>query len=253
MKNIIKSDLYYYRKNIKYFLAAGVILVLYFGMGEIGVNTYDYKGENDSVYQMLQLIFKQNFFYTVVANIILVSVMQGKIQANRFYMYQMMNARTEEVLFSKYVIQFLYNFILCAAAYGMAAGILSFVTHQNLYLAFLKTPYCLMVIATEIILLFNFTIQTVSIVLWVKNGIWGAILNWLIITTAMMPVLLYSIYGEWPVLLRISEWLLPGQTQLVVMQDMAYGIMVKSVITTVVKTILFWFLTVSVVKRKEFT
>lgn len=253
MKNIIKSDLYYYRKNIKYFLVAGVIFILYFGSGEIGVNTYSYNGENDSVYQMLRVMFKQNYLYIAFINNILVSVMQGKIQANRFYMYQMMNARTEEVLFSKYAIQFLYNFVFCVAAYGMAAGILSFVTHQNLYLAFLRNPYCLLVIATQIILLFNFTIQTVSIVLWVKNGIWGTIVNWLIIATTMLPVTLWGMYGEWPVLLHISEWLLQGQTYLVVMQDMAYGIMIKSVITTVVKTILFWFLTVSVVKRKEFT
>ena len=253
MKNIIKSDLYYYRKNLIYFFGALTIFLIYFGVGAIGVNTYSYKGDIYSLFELFRLILIQNYIIVLVICIILTSVMQGKILSNMFYRYQLTASCTEKVLFSKYLIQYIFNLLFCIVAYGTATIIMSFVTHRNLICEFLTNPYCLLALITETILLLNFTIQTVSIVIWEKNGIMGAIINWFIIATTMLPLLLSNYAEELSFLERISEWLLPGQMSLVGRMEMVNGIFVKSVITSIVKIIVFWLLTINFMKKKEFT
>lgn len=252
MKNIIKSDFYYYRKNIMYFIICIVVFTVYFGTGELFMNGHEYREVDGSIPKLFQMLIKQNYFISIVMVIILTSIMQGKIQSNRFCMYQLIKAGVEEVMFSKYLVQFVLNLLLFMGVYGLATLCMCCVTQKNLFLVFLTSPYYLLIILTEMILLLNYSIQTVSIILWVKSGVWGIFLNWTVTVTALLPALLGT-YWEEPMLIRLAKWTTPGQMFLLGQMTTAYDIMAISVITSLVEIIIFWFLTVYIIKRQKYT
>ena len=250
MKDIIKADFYYYHKNVILFLTGVVLFAIYFGFGGLDINSHDYSGLDVSDSQLFQMVFIQNYIITLVAIIILTSVMQGKLQSNRFFMYQLLKVRAEGIIFSKYLVQYVYNLLFCIGAYGFATLNMCFVTHKNLFWAFFFNPHYLCVMLIDMLLLFSFTVRSVSIVLWVNSGACGALFNWIVTATAMLPTLLAE-HMEKPFVIHIAKWTLPGQMYLLGRPEMLHDIIAKSIVTSVIGIALCWILTVCVVKKKS--
>lgn len=204
MKNIIKSDLYFHKSNIKiYVVAILIMIVLFISSG--------FDQTDDALimplHEIVLLSVVQLSFISIITMTIVTGYFQGKMFENRFLIYQISNYGKRDTIFSKIIVQSVVNLITLILTLFICIIMLCAVLP---HVEFVLGINSFIVVAGFLILIVRFTIRLVIINFYARNGVLAGIIGWLWVVAEMLPWMLGTQFDS-ERLLSFSKLFLIGQ------------------------------------------
>jgi hypothetical protein len=204
MKNIIKSDLYFHKLNIRIYIVAVLIMIALF------ISSGFDKADDAMIIPLHEIVMfsvMQLSFISIITLTIVTSYFQGKMFENRFLIYQISNYGKKQTIFSKIIVQCIANLIILALTLITCVTLLCSVLHP---VEFAFDINALIVVSAFLVLIVRFTIRLVIINFYARNGVLAGIIGWLWIVAELLPWMFGNQFGNERLLL-FSKLFLAGQ------------------------------------------
>lgn len=243
MMEIVKSDLYYQWKNKKVMICAWIVCILYIFEATMGNLQWELE---ISLFELTCLMIRQQYMVIVLLLLGVSCYYVGRLFTNKFVNLQVVAADRNKTLWSKYFVQAFINIILTTLLFFIALLGLVLVYKVNSI-----SPGGVFILYIGIIvLMIRYTVQLVSVVFWVRNGVLAAILNWMLFVAELFPLLIGTELGI-PGLVEISNLFVSGQLLLLVSGEQWGMIFIRIILTMAVEMGIYILVTIYKFQKTE--